>query len=174
MKRLFAILAFVPWLAAAPQRVELLQELIRVEAMETRTVLLFPLRQQGGQLDLRFDSKRGGEGVQLAVYAAGSNVPVATTGYELTSAIRVPLTRDREYRVEIENKRQRLGHAVVDVEIALLFGAVTPAPQPAGVRTLEPARRFYTILVSLALFGLIAGYAALRLGPSIVERWRGN
>ena len=35
--------------AAEPRRLVLLQELVRVEAMERKTVVLFPLTQQGAQ-----------------------------------------------------------------------------------------------------------------------------
>eukprot|EP00456_Euglypha_rotunda_P026976 TRINITY_DN21639_c0_g1_i3.p2 TRINITY_DN21639_c0_g1~~TRINITY_DN21639_c0_g1_i3.p2 ORF type:complete len:176 (-),score=46.74 TRINITY_DN21639_c0_g1_i3:25-552(-) len=161
-------------LAAEPQRLLLVQELIRAEAMEKKTVVLFPLEQQGAQLEVKFASKQGGEGVRMAVYSKGSNQPLAGTTYELNGEFRLPIERDREYRVELENMRQRLGHALVDVEVTLVFGARPEAPPASAAHPLDPQRRFYTILTSLSLFGLMVGYAAIRLTPSILQRWRGD
>jgi len=158
---------------AAPQRVVLLEELVRVEAMERKTVVLFPLQQQGAQLEAKFNSKRGGEGVRLLVYARGETTPLAESPYELADTLKVPLDREREYRVEIENLRQRLGHAVVDVEITLTFGS-RPATTSAEPRMLDPQRKLYTIAASLSIFGLILAYSAIRLTPPILARWRGQ
>ncbi|MFN0102333.1 MAG: hypothetical protein ACKV2U_09610 [Bryobacteraceae bacterium] len=160
--------------SAEPHRVVLVQELVRVEAMERKVVVLFPLEQQGAQLEVKFASKRGGEGVRLAVFYTGSDVPLAGTTYELTGTIRTPLVRDREYRVEIENLRQRLGHALVDIEVTLVFGARPEAPTPSSTRTLDPQRKLYTIVSSLTLFAMIVAYSAIRLTPTILERWRGD
>ncbi|MBL8240230.1 MAG: hypothetical protein JNM66_22610 [Bryobacterales bacterium] len=166
------------WTAAAamadPHRVVLLQELVRLEAMEKKTVVQFPLQQQAAQLEMRFESKRGGEGVRVEIFANGSNVPIGGTTYELSGLLRVPLEREKTYRVEIENLRQRLGHALVDVEATLVFGVRAEAPLPSAARHLDPQRRRYTVAMSLSLFALIAGYAALRLTPPIVRRWRGE
>lgn len=160
-------------LAAAP-RVALMQELVRLEAMEKRTLLMFPLEQQGAQLEVKFESKRGGEGVRVAVFEKGSGVALAGSTYELNGMLRVPLAREREYRVEIENMRQRLGHALVDVDVSLVFGKTVTAPPADAARGLEPGRRRYTIWASLGLFGLMAGYAVIRLTPPVMRRWRGE
>ena len=172
MRRLVLLLLAAAGGMAEPQRVVLLQELIRLEAMERRTVMMFPLEQQGAQLEVKFASKRGGEGVRLAVYDRGSNQALASTKYELGGTFRAPLGRDREYRLEVENQRQRLGHAMVDLEVALVFGA-RAEPGPAA-RGLEPGRRLYTIVSSLTIFAMLAAYSAVRLTPPILARWRGE
>ena len=173
MKLIFLVLG-IGMAFAEPRRVELFQESVRLEAMERKTVLLFPLRQQGAQLEVAFASKHGGEGVRVAVYASGSDVPLAGTTYELEKTLRTPLSQDGEYRVEIENLRQRLGHTMVDVQVALIFGARAPAATGAGTTTLDPGRKFNTIVGSRALFGLSVAYSAIRLGPPILDRWRGR
>jgi hypothetical protein len=161
--------------AADPSRVVLLQELVRVEAMERKQVMLFPLEQQDAQLEIKFVSRRGGEGVKLAVYAVNSNVPLAGTVYEVEGALRTALARQSQYRVEIENLRQRLGHALVDVEVSLVFGSGHSEPPPSSAaRTLDPRRRLYTIVASLSLFAMILAYSAFRLTPPILDRWRGR
>ena len=105
--------------------------------------------------------------------SADATVPLAGTTYELTGELRAPLAREQQYRVEIENQRQRLGHALVDVDISLVFGARPAASPASSVRTLEPKRRLYTVIISLSLFVLILAYSAIRLTPPILERWRG-
>lgn len=157
-----------------PRRLELLQELVHVEAMERRTLLVFPLQQQGALLEVKFVSKREGEGVRMSVYADGSNVAMAGTPYELSDEMHVPLVSGREYRIEIENLRQRLGSALVDVEVTLLFGAKMEAQPESVAKPLDPRRKFYTIAVSLALFALILGYSAIHLGPPLLDRWRAD
>ncbi len=160
--------------AAEPHRVTLVQELVRLDAMERKTVVLFPLEQQGGQIEVKFASKRGGEGVRVAVYERGAREPLASTKYELDGELRTPLARQHEYRVEVENLRQRLGHALVDLEVTLVFGGrIEPAP-PDAARHLDPARRRYTIAPSLGLFGLILAYSAIKLTPPVLERLRGQ
>jgi|GEM_PF-1930979 len=173
--RVIPILLLVSGVLSAEQpKVLLLQELLRVEAMERKSVLMFPLEQQDALLEVKFASKRGGEGVRVAVYATGSNVPLAGTTYELGGSLRAALTRERHYRVEIENLRQRLGHALVDVEVSLIFGGRPEAPPASAAKVLDPKRRLYTIIASLSLFALIVAYSAIRLTPSILERWRGE
>lgn len=173
MSRLLLLMIGIGLAGAEPRRVVLVQELVRVEAMERKTVVLFPLEQQGAQLEVKFASKHGGEGVRMAVYEKDSTQPLAGTSYEVAAAVKTPLERERAYRVEIENLRQRLGHALVDVEVTLVFGARS-APAPASeTRTLAPQRKRTVIIASLALFGLIFAYSAVRLTPPILDRWRG-
>lgn len=160
--------------AAAPQRVLLVEDLVRLEAMERRTIVIFPLEQQAAELEVRFSSKRGGEGVRLAVYIEGSSEPLADSVYALDSALRVPLERHRTYRIEAENMRQRLGFALVDIEATLLFG-MNRSNSPAGAaKTLSPTRMGAAIGISTGLFLLLAGYTAMRLRGPVGERWRGE
>ena len=172
MKWLPLALMAVGFVTAEPPRVVLLHELVRLEAMERKSVVQFPLEQQDANLEVKFASKRGGEGVRLTVHATGSDAPLAGTTYELTGTLRTPLARERQYRVEIENLRQRLGHALVDVEVTLIFGARPEPPPASSAKTLDPRRRLYTIIASLSLFAMILAYSAIRLTPPILERWR--
>lgn len=157
---------------AEPPRVVLLHELLRVEAMERKSVVVFPLEQQDANLEVKFASKRGGEGVRFTLYATGANAPIAGTTYELIGTLRMPLARESQYRVEVENLRQRLGHALVDVEVTLIFGTRPEPPPASSAKTLDPRRRLYTIIASLSLFAMILAYSAIRLTPPILERWR--
>ena len=172
MKLLLLALIAARFANAEQPRVVLLHELVRVEAMERKSVVLFPLEQQDANVEVKFASKRGGEGVRLTVHATGSNAPLAGTTYELTGALRTPLPREGQYRVEIENLRQRLGHALVDVEVTLVFGSRPEPPPASSAKTLDPRRRLYTIIASLSLFATILAYSAIRLTPPILERWR--
>jgi hypothetical protein len=160
-------------LAETP-RVILVQELTRLEAMEKKTIVQFPLEQQGAQLEVKFNSKRGGEGVRVAVYAKGSAQALAGTTYEIAGDLKVPLAREHEYRVEVENLRQRLGHAVVDMEVALVFGVRPETPPPSAARTLDPARKRATIAISAGMFAILFAYSAIRLTPPLLQRWRGE
>lgn len=160
--------------SAESRHVDLMQELLNIGAMERRTVLVFPLRQQGAKLQVKFTSKLEGEGVRVAVYESESGAQVAGTAYEISGVLRTPLESGREYRVEIENLRQRLGYALVDTEATLIFGDRTAAAPESQARQLDPRRRRFTILSSLTLFALIITYAAVQLGPPLRERWRGG
>jgi len=174
MRLLLLSLLAASALFAEPQRIVLLQELVRLEAMERKTLLVFPLEQQGAQVELKFTSQRGGEGVRMSVYQRGSTEALAATNYELNGALRTALQREREYRVEIENLRQRLGHALIDVEVSLVFGGKPVGPPPSAVRPLDPQRRYFTIAASLTLFAMMCAYSAVRLTPTLLARWRGE
>jgi len=56
----------------------------------------------------------------------------------------------------------------------LIFGGRPEAPPASAAKVLDPKRRLYTIIASLSLFALIVAYSAIRLTPSILERWRGE
>ncbi|MBI2686682.1 MAG: hypothetical protein HYX27_10225 [Acidobacteria bacterium] len=174
MMRLSLAMLAIVCAHAEPRRVVLVQELIRLEAMERKTVVMFPLEQQGAQLEVKFKSIFGGEGVRLAVYGKGSTEAIAGTTYELAGTVKTPLVKDHEYRVELENLRQRLGHALVDLEVTLVFGSRPEPSPPSAARNLDPQRRLYTIATSLTLFAMIIAYATIRLAPPIIERWRGR
>lgn len=174
MKRVVLTLLTAALGLAEQHRITLVQELVRLGPMEKRTVVVFPLEQQGAQLEVRFVSKQGGEGVRAVVYETGRNAPLAESKYELNDVIRTPLERAHEYRVEFENLRQRLGEALVDVEITLIFGARSETSAASPAKLLDPRRKLYTILSSVSLFALILAYAAIRLTPPILRRWRGE
>jgi hypothetical protein len=152
-------------------RVVLWDELVRVQAMERKTVIVFPLTQQGAEVEIRFESKLAGEGVQVRVYEAGMAAPLAESKYEGSGALRVAASKDREYSIVVENLRQRLGYALVDLRVALVFGAgPIRGSQPQPSTPLDPQRRLITILASLSLFGAIVVFAVVRLGRPVWNR----
>ena len=161
------LLLFSMLLAAEPKRVVLVEETVRLEAMQQRVVAEFPLEQQAAVLELSYQAVKGaGEGLRVIVLANGA--PISESSYAPASSLRVPLKPAARYEIRIENKRQRLGFALAVVEAALVF-----VPPPAASRTLDPTRRYFTIAVSIALFAMIAAYSGVRLGPALWERWRG-
>jgi len=154
-------------LTAEPKRVVLIHETVRLEAMQQRVVAEFPLEQQAATLELNYQGVRGaGEGLRVIVMADGA--PISESNYAAASSLRIPLKAAARYEIRIENKRQRLGFALADVEAALVF-----APPREAARVLDPARRYFTIAVSLALFAMVVAFAGVRLGPALWERWRG-
>lgn len=159
---------------AEPQRVVLMEEMVRLEAMERRTVVQFPLEQRNAQLDIRFDTKTGGDGVQLLVYEAGATKPSAASNYAVQGTLRMPVEKHRTYRVEMANLRQGLGHGLVDLEVALLFDGTPATPDASGARTLDPKRRYFTVAISATLFVMIVTFSAIRLAPTVLERLRGE
>jgi hypothetical protein len=153
-------------LAAEPKRVVLIEETVRLEAMQQRVVAEFPLAQQGAMLELNYQAVKGaGEGLRVIVLADGA--ALTESSYAPALSLRVPLKQAARYEVRIENKRQRLGFALVDVQAALLFSA----PREAA-RTLDPKRRYFTIAVSAAVFAMIVAYTSVRLGAALYQRWK--
>ncbi len=153
--------------AAEPKRVVLVEETVRLEAMQQRVVAEFPLEQQAAVLELSYQAVKGaGEGLRVIVLADGATI--SESSYAAATSLRVPLKSSAKYEIRIENKRQRLGYALAVVEAALVF-----VPPREAARTLDPKRRYFTIAISMALFAMIVAYSGVRLGPALWERWRG-
>lgn len=164
-----ALLAVIAVAAAAapPQRVVLMEELIRVEAGKRQTALRFPLQQQSALLEVQFQLREGVEGVRVLIHDTAKGTVLFQSNYETEGLIKLPLSKNAEYRIEVENLRQRLGYVLLDFEAALIFG---PIAAPAAPQTLSPKRRFFTIAISLTLFAMLLTYGAVRLTPSLLQR----
>ena len=154
-------------LSAEPKRVVLIEETVRLEAMQQRVVAEFPLEQQAAVLELNYQAVKGaGEGLRVIVLANGA--AITESSYAAASSLRVPLKPSAKSEIRIENTRQRLGFALAVVEAALVF-----VPPREAARTLDPKRRYFTIAISMALFAMIVAYSGVRLGPALLGRWRG-
>jgi hypothetical protein len=153
-------------LAAAPARVVLLDELVRVPPSQSRAIDVL-LKQRGALVECRYAVERGGSGVRVILltraeaerFESGkSHRPLASTPYERSGSFRHPVTTPGEYRLVIDNRLEGRGPALVRVELSAVFG--DPMLQ---VRELDPGRRARVIIVSLGLFVLIAGWAGWRM-----------
>lgn len=160
---LFAGLAF-----AEPRRVVLLEELIRIDALRSRSYEL-PLPQQKAALDLRWSVKQPEGAVRVVVVERQANATTFDSGYESSGLHRVKLDQSGRYQVTIENRQQNLGHSLVDLRMELVFGEErVPVSAPRGP---TPARRYWAAATSLALFAMMVTYAGVRLAPALRERW---
>lgn len=166
------LLAAVLWLAVSatgePRRVVLLEELVRVEALRSRSYEL-PLPQQKAALELHWSVKEPAGAVRLLVLEQGATGAVFDSGYQTEGQQRVRLAQASNYQVLVENRQQRLGHALVDLRLELLFGEERrESSQTVGP---SPERRFWAMAGSWALFAMMVAFAGVRLGPAIWQRW---
>ncbi len=160
---LFACSAF-----AEPRRVVLLEELVRIEALRSRSYEL-PLPQQKAALDLHWNVKPPGEAVRVLVVDRNASATAFDSGYEANGSRRVKLDQAGQYQVTIENRQQNLGHSLIDLRMELVFGEErSPVTELRGP---TPARRYWAIATSLALFAMMVTFAGVRLGPAVRERW---
>jgi hypothetical protein len=126
--------------------------------------------QQKASLELRWNVKQPDGAVRLLVVDRHSNTTAFDSGYESGGNRRVKLDQAGQYQVTIENRQQNLGHSLVDLRMELLFGE--ERPPVSAFRGPTPARRYWAMATSLALFAMMVTYAGVRLGPALVERWR--
>ena len=153
-------------LGAEPRRVVLLEELIRIDAMRSRSYDI-PMRQQKAGLDLSWTLKDRGTTVRVLVIDRRVSSPAYDSGYQIGGSRRVKLDRAGEYQVTIENRQQLLGSALVDFRMDLVFGDERPVVSEGPTST----RRYWTIAGSIALFAMMVSYAGVRLGPAVMDRW---
>ncbi len=165
-------LGFVSLLAcsafAEPRRVVLLEELVRIDALRSRSYEL-PLPQQNAALELQWNVKQAGAAVRVLVVDRNASATAFDSGYEPGGSRRVKLDQAGQYQVTIENRQQNLGHSLIDLRMELVFGEER-APVTAQ-RGPTPARRYWAIATSLALFAMMVTYAGVRLAPALRERW---
>ena len=165
--RLLALTVLVTAISAGePRRVVLLEELVRIEAMRSRSYD-FPMHQQKAALDLSWTLKDRGTTVRVLVIDRRLSSPAYDSGYQTGGSRRVKLERAGEYQVTIENRQQLLGSALVDFRMDVVFGEERPVVSEGPT----PARRFWTIAASIALFAMMVSYAGVRLGPAVLDRW---
>jgi hypothetical protein len=160
----FAMLA-----VAEPRRVVLFEELVRIEALRSRSFEL-QLPQQKAALELGWSVKQPGGAVRVLVVDRRSGTTAFDSGYEAGGSRRLKLDQTGEYQVTVENRQQNLGFSLVDLRLELVFvKESTPVNEQRGP---TPARRFWAIATSLALFAMMVTYASVRLAPALRERWR--
>ena len=152
--------------AGEPRRVVLMEVLLRVEAMRSRS-FDFPLQQQKAGLELSWTVKEPGATVRVLVIDRRASNSAYDSGYQAAGSRRVTLERAGDYQVTIENRQQRLGNALVDFRMELVFGDDRPVVSTGPT----PTRRFGAIATSMALFAIMVTYAGVRLGPAILGRW---
>jgi hypothetical protein len=153
---------------AEPRRVVLLEELVRIDALRSRSYEL-PLPQQKAALDVQWSVKQPGGAVRILVVDRAASATAFDSGYEAGGSRRVKLDQAGQYQVTIENRQQNLGHSLIDLRMELVFGEERPAV--TGTRGPTPSRRYWAIATSLALFAMMVTYAGVRLGPALRERW---
>ena len=161
-----SLVACLAW--AEPRRVVLLEELVRIDALRSRSYEL-PLPQQKAALDLRWSVKYPEGAVRVYVVDRRSNANAFDSGYESAGSHRVKLDQTGQFQVTIENRQQNLGHTLVDLRMELLFGEERASvAEPRGP---TPARRYWAAATSLALFAMMVTYAGVRLSPALRQRW---
>jgi len=154
--------------SAEPRRVVLLEELVRIDALRSRSYEL-PLPQQKAALDLRWSVKHSGGSVRVLVVDRQASVTAFDSGYEAGGSRLVKLDQAGQYQVTIENRQQNLGHSLIDLRMELVFGEERAVV--TELRGPTPARRFWAIATSIALFAMMVTFAGVRLGPALRERW---
>lgn len=169
MKRIGFVSLLVCSAFAEPRRVVLLEELVRVDALRSRSYEM-PLPQQKAALELQWSVKDPGGAVRILVVDRNASVTAFDSGYQASGSRRVKLDQAGQYQVTLENRQQNLGHSLIDLRLELVFGEARPAATVSRGPT--PARRYWTIATSLALFAMMVVYAGVRLGPALRERWR--
>jgi len=166
MRLLAAFLLLAAGVGAEPRRVILLEELVRIDAMRSRSYD-FPLQQQKAALDLNWTVKDPGAAVRVLVIDRRGSSAAFDSGYQIGGRRRVKLDRAGDYQLTIENRQQRLGNVLVDFRMELVFGEERPVVSVGPT----PGRRYWTIATSIALFAMMVSYAGVRLGPAILDRW---
>lgn len=142
-------------LLAAPERVVLMNETVRVPAGEWRP---FPisLKERGAMLDCRFAVERGGEGVRVALLPWGEvgrlrerrgHHLIFSTGYDRTGAFRFALDTPGEYALVVDNRLAEAGAADVRIRVSL-FRAVA---RSQGI-PLPPERRAAIVTITSVVF----------------------
>ncbi|MGE5489480.1 MAG: hypothetical protein ACM3ZB_16810 [bacterium] len=136
-------------------------------AVEPGKSVLLPVevRDAAAAVECEFTLMSPGPGVRVSLVDAarphGRGV-LASTGYAQEGHLRFN-ARPGRYAVLVENGLDHQQGAEVFVRVALL-------PLSRHPRELSPARRAAVVAVSLIVFGLIAGYAFIKLRPSLALR----
>lgn len=152
--------------ALAPERAALLDEVFEAPAGGWRAVDV-SLRQQPATLECRFAVVAGRSGVRVALlrredvgrFRGGRPHRVLlATGFVRQGSFRYA-AGPGDYSLLLDNRMEVRGPASVRLEVLLEF----PRGAEAVARELSPSRRLTVIAVSLAVFAVLAGFAARRL-----------
>lgn len=153
-------------LLAPPERVVLLDEVIRVPASQWQ-VVDFALKQRPATIECRFHVEHGPSGVRVALLerressrfrARQPHRTILSTSFQRTGGFRHSVGTG-DYSLVIDNRLEGRGPAEVRLEIALSFGR--PGQPPVG--ELSSGRRAIVILLSLLFFSAVVFYAVRRL-----------
>jgi hypothetical protein len=142
-------------LLAAPERLVLMNETVRVPAGEWKPFAI-RVNDRGAMLDCRFELERGESGVRLALLPwsevgrprgrRGHHL-IFSTGYDRTGAFRFALDAPGEYALVVDNGRAYREAADVRIRIALVRAGLR-----ANGRTLSPERRAAIVAITSVLF----------------------
>jgi hypothetical protein len=165
MRTLLMLLVAGP-LLAAPKRVMLIDDEIHVDAARTYSQVV-RLEQQQAVLECEFTAKDAPSGVRVALVDRSNGDTVYATEYMTQGAFRIGLKRAGEFRIDIENRKQRLGSATVAMRAALVFGE---AQKQDTVRTLPEETRRRVVAWSILALVAMVGFASWKLMPAILAR----
>ncbi len=153
-------------LAAAPARVVLVDDLVRVPASQWRAINVL-LKQRGAVVECRYSVEHGGSGVRVALmsreeaerfHAGRSHRPLISMPFRSSGTFRHPVTTPGEYRLVIDNRMEGRGPALIRVRLTAVFD--DPILQ---IRELPPEARARVIVISLGLFALVGAWAGWRV-----------
>ena len=120
------------------------------------------LRQRAAVVDCDFRVVSGGSGVRVALgrFRQGRNHDIlATTNFEKSGRLRFRVPGPGQYALVVDNGLEGRGEARVALRVFIDFSG----RRPQEVVTLSPARRWFVIVISLAVFGAIAYWAGRRI-----------
>jgi hypothetical protein len=150
--------------AAAPGRISVVEESVRVPASGWRPVFL-PLRQRPVTVVCSFAVSPPGS-VRVALMTRHdllrledglSHRSLASTGYERDGGFRLHVSQPGDYVLVIDNRLDARAPADVHLRVALEF------PGRPAARTLSPGRKLAVTALSLAGFALIVGWSGRKL-----------
>jgi ferric-dicitrate binding protein FerR (iron transport regulator) len=141
-------------LLAAPERLVVMNETVRVPAGEWRP---FAIRlKDGAMLDCRFAVERGESGVRLALVPWGDvgrlrerrgHHLIFSTGYDRTGAFRFALDTPGDYALVVDNRMADSEPADVRIRVALMRAGFR-----AAGRELSPERRAAVVTITSLVF----------------------
>lgn len=149
----------------------LVNETARIAANQTKRYV-FSQRQPQATLHLHFRSAHAAEGVRLLVTQRSNGAVLADTGYQESATQQVTLPAADDYFVELQNRRQTMGEAAVTLRLELAYEVAAPKPAGPEPQLLSPARRYFTVAASVAIFLMGVAFSAVRLGPALRRRMR--
>jgi hypothetical protein len=166
------ILALLLALAAAPDRLVLMDETVQVPAARWRAFDL-ELRQRPARIDCNFAVAGGGSGVRVALLRRDDldrlrdgvrHRELAATEYERAASLRYQASAGA-YSLVVDNRLEGRAPAAVHVRVVLTFidGATEAIELP-------PGRKAVVILLSILFFAAVAFFAGRRLLPALLSR----
>ncbi len=147
----------VALMAAAPVRITVVDETIRVPAAGAKPIRL-SLGRQAAIIECSYTVERALSGVRAELRRTGEERPLTVTGFGQRGAFRIGPAPPGYYDVVIVNDLEGRAPADVRVTIQLAF--------PAGreeARELSPARRRAVVLITFAAFAALVYFATRKL-----------